>query len=177
MNKYGVKNMEKIPVVSMYEVVEYLCRKNRISIAQMCREIGMRQSIITDLKHGRTKSLSHTNMVKIANYFQISTDVFNEGVLEETLPTQIDAECVAGFHFLSDKKNPAPEIRDGIEENNTPLVYGYEEPEILPTIYESKQEQENADLDDMEKTLLELFRSLSMVEKCKLITEIEEKCK
>ena len=79
----------------------------------------------------------------------------------------------------TDKKTPAPEIRDGKEENNTPLVYGYEEPEILPTISESKHmiDKSNDSLDDMEKTLLELFRSMSMVEKCKLITEIEEKRK
>lgn len=91
-------------MVNMYEVVDYLCRKNRISIAQMCRDIGLRQGLISDLKHGRTKNLSYENMVKIANYFQISVDVFNEGVLEETLPNECDARNIAGYHYLLKEK-------------------------------------------------------------------------
>lgn len=101
--------------INMYEVVDFLCRKNHISIAQMCRDIGMRQSIITDLKHGRTKNLSHANMVKIANYFQVSTDVFSEGVLEETMPNENDAKAIAGYHYLLDvpkKETPALTKKD-----------------------------------------------------------------
>ena len=78
----------------------------------MCRDIGMQPSIITDLKHGRTKNLSHANMVRIANYFNISTDVFNEGVLEETFPNQADAESVAGYHHLLKKEAPALTEKD-----------------------------------------------------------------
>lgn len=98
-------------VANMYEVIEYLCKRSKISIAQMCREINMRQSIITDLKYGRTKSLSHANMIKIANYFQVSTDVFMEGTLgegflevEETLPNAADSKSIVGFHYILDQK-------------------------------------------------------------------------
>lgn len=90
--------------MNMFEVVDYLCKREHISIAQMCREIGMRPSIITDLKHGRTKNLSHENMLKIANHFQVSMDVFNEGILEETYPSQADIDSVAGYHYLKQKE-------------------------------------------------------------------------
>ena len=99
-------------MVNMYEVVYYLCKRENISVAKMCRDIGMQPSIITDLKHGRTKNLTHANMVKIANYFNISTDVFNEGVLEETFPNQADAESVAGYHHLLKKEAPTLTEKD-----------------------------------------------------------------
>lgn len=92
--------IEVVKMVNMYEIVEYLCKKNRISIAQMCRDVGLRQGLISDLKHGRTKNLSYENMVKIANYFRISVDVFNEGILEETFPSQNDSKEITGYHHL-----------------------------------------------------------------------------
>lgn len=108
-------------MVNMFEVVKYLCDKNRISVARMCREVGMQPSIITDLKHGRTKNLSLSNMLKIANYFQVSTDVFNEGVLEETLPNQADAESIAGYHYLKQKNKPSAEA-ESLSKNKKELM-------------------------------------------------------
>lgn len=86
--------------INMFEIVEYLCRKHGVSIAQMCRDTDIRQSVISELKSGRTKSLSTKNMVKIANYFQISTDVFYEGVLEDTLPNSVDMDSLVGYRYL-----------------------------------------------------------------------------
>lgn len=98
--------MAEIP--KMFEIIDYLCRRNQISISKMCKAIGMRQSIITDLKMGRTKTLSVGNMQKIANYFHVSTDVFAEGVFDETQPNSADAEAIAGYHYLLNKeKAPA----------------------------------------------------------------------
>lgn len=58
----------------MYNIIDSLCKENGISIAQFCRESGVPQSTITELKHGRTMSLSHKNIVKAAEYFNVSTD-------------------------------------------------------------------------------------------------------
>ncbi len=87
-------------MVNMFEVIDYLCKKNFVSVAEMCRGSGVKQNIITELKHGRTKNLSYENMVKIATYFQISVDVFKEGILEEAFPSQNDCKEIAGYHQL-----------------------------------------------------------------------------
>lgn len=99
-------------MVNMYSVVESLCERQSISIAQMCRDIGIRQGLISDLKHGRSKSLSAENMLRIANYFQVSTDVFHDGVYEETLPNAADYSFIAG-KSQHKKEIPASPKTDG----------------------------------------------------------------
>ena|GEM_PF-766662 len=101
------------PIIDMYEVVSYLCRKNGISIRQMCNATGVSESTISNLKHKRLARLSIADQVAIANYFQVSTDVFCEGVLEDALPNQADAESIAGFHYLQ-KEEPSLELGEPI---------------------------------------------------------------
>lgn len=92
-------------MVNMYEVVEYLCGKNNVSIAQMCRETGIRQSVFTELKYGRTRNLSLKNMVKVANYFGVSTDVFNGGMSIEN-PGKVITEIAHTIAVAATKKDP-----------------------------------------------------------------------
>lgn len=104
-------------MVNMYEIVDALCKRKFISVAQMCRNIGIRPTVISELKHGRTKSLSHANMVRIANYFEVSIDVFAEGVFAETLPNDVDTSTTVGYpHLRDNKKKPATNEGDGLSE-------------------------------------------------------------
>lgn len=91
-------------MLDMFDIVDFLCKRDHISVARMCREINMQPSIITDLKHKRTKSLSHANMLKIANFFHVSTDIFNEENIAET------------FHEKSDIKKEMLTTEDGSEQ-------------------------------------------------------------
>jgi len=100
-------NLMACNMVNMYEIVQYLCDRNHITVAQMCREIGIRPSVISELKHGRTKHLSSSNIIRISNFFGVSSDVFNEGVVEETFPNGADIAAVAGYHYLEKKETPA----------------------------------------------------------------------
>ena len=98
-------------MVNMYEIIKFLCDSNDISIAQMCRDIGLRQGLISDLKYGRSKSLSAVNMQKIANYFSVSTDIFNDGVFEETLPNNADMSLLREIQLkFSINKEKAPTV-------------------------------------------------------------------
>lgn len=66
-------------MVNMYEIVAELCRREGISVAKMCGELQIRPSVISELKHGRTKSLSSANIARISEYFHVSADVFRDG--------------------------------------------------------------------------------------------------
>lgn len=59
----------------MYETIARLCAKRNINVATMCKEIGLQQSIISDLKHGRAKALSIGTAARIADYFGVTVDV------------------------------------------------------------------------------------------------------
>ena len=63
-------------MADMYAIIENMCNDRNISIAQMCRDTGLRQSVFSELKHGRTKNLSAKNISILANYFGVSMDVF-----------------------------------------------------------------------------------------------------
>lgn len=98
-------------MLNMFDIVDSLCKRDHISVARMCREINMQPSIITDLKHKRTKNLSHANMLKIANFFHVSTDIFNE---------ENNAES---FHDKSDIKKEKPTANKGDEQtNDDPII-------------------------------------------------------
>lgn len=64
--------------MNMYEKIQELCDLKGIKIAQLCRETGVPKSTLSDLKQGKTKTLSTPNLQKIAQYFCVSLDYFND---------------------------------------------------------------------------------------------------
>lgn len=67
---------------TLYENIDELCSGKRISINKMCTDLGMRNSVISDLKTGRKKGLNAETLNKIASYFGVSVDYLlgNESV-------------------------------------------------------------------------------------------------
>lgn len=66
--------------MNMYEKIQELCNNRGIKVAQLCRETGIPKSTISELKQGRTKTLSTQNLIKIAQYFEISLDFFDDSM-------------------------------------------------------------------------------------------------
>lgn len=102
-------------MATLYNIIEFLCARDGIKPGKLCAEIGISRGVLSDLKAGRSKSLSLATMQKIANYFQVSTDIFSEGVIEETLPNAADMEHLRDT-LLKDaffnKKAPTPVSED-----------------------------------------------------------------
>ena len=67
---------------TLYENIDELCSGKRISINKMCTDLGMRNSVISDLKMGRKKGLNAETLNKSASYFGVSVDYLlgNESV-------------------------------------------------------------------------------------------------
>lgn len=59
---------------NMYKVVKSLCDEHHISIKKLSEEIGVSNSIFTELKQGRTKDLSRATLEKIAMFFKVTPD-------------------------------------------------------------------------------------------------------
>ena len=66
--------------VNMYEKIQELCDDKGIKVAQLCRETGVPKSTLSELKQGRTKTLSTQNLIKVAQYFGVSLDYFDDTV-------------------------------------------------------------------------------------------------
>ena len=63
-------------MANLYSVIESLCERDGIKPGRLCSKIGISRGVLSDLKSGRSKSLSLANMQRIANYFHVSTDIF-----------------------------------------------------------------------------------------------------
>lgn len=59
---------------SMYDCIEDLCRRQGTSITAMCRALGIPRSILSELRAGRTRTLSLKNAEKIAAFFDVPVE-------------------------------------------------------------------------------------------------------
>ena len=59
---------------NMYDIIASLCKEKGIKPGKMCSDLGISRGSMTDLKMGRTKTLSAKNTQLISNYFGVSTD-------------------------------------------------------------------------------------------------------
>lgn len=58
----------------MYNKLKALCDEKGITGYKMCKDTGMRPSIMTDLKAGRKHTLSAKSMAKVAEYFGVTIE-------------------------------------------------------------------------------------------------------
>ena len=58
----------------LYERIEKLCKDNGTNITQMCKELKISRGSLTDLKTGRSKSLSLSAIAAIAGFFGVPVD-------------------------------------------------------------------------------------------------------
>lgn len=58
----------------LYKTIETYCQKNNIKIADLARNTGLNKTLFSDLKNGRSKTLSIDRLIIIADYFNISLD-------------------------------------------------------------------------------------------------------
>lgn len=75
----------------LYSNIHALCENEGIKDGTLCGNIGIRRSFLSELKAGRTKSLSAENLSKIANYFNVPVDYLLTGEQKEN-PPQPDSQ-------------------------------------------------------------------------------------
>lgn len=59
---------------TMYTKIKELCEEKGIKLSALAAEIGVRSSVFTELKMGRTKQLSLATLFKIADFFGVTVD-------------------------------------------------------------------------------------------------------
>lgn len=96
----------------LYEKITSLCKQNGISITTMCKESGLSRAPLSDLKMGRSKTLSSASLSKIANYFGVSIDYLlgnTEQKEKASIPKDEREITLDDFTFaiFSHKKQPA----------------------------------------------------------------------
>lgn len=64
-------------MADMYEKIKSLCDASGIKPAKLCKDAGIPKSTLSELKQGRTKTLSTQTLSKIAAYFNVSLGYFD----------------------------------------------------------------------------------------------------
>ena len=90
---------------NMYSRIDKLCKKNLTNVTELCRELKIGRSSLSELSRGRSKELNATSTAKIAEYFNVSP-----GYLTEGIPPQ----CAK--HFISD------DVRESVKADNRIIV-------------------------------------------------------
>ena len=75
----------------LYNLIESLCKEKGTNMTAMCKAAKISRAPLTELKMGRSKTLSSATLSKIAAYFGVSVD-----------------------YLLGNKEKPAPESRNGL---------------------------------------------------------------
>lgn len=57
--------------MTTYEKIQMLCDRRGIRLSTLSEETGVRSSVFTELKMGRTKKLSAATLEKLAAFFQV----------------------------------------------------------------------------------------------------------
>ena len=92
----------------LYSNIHALCEKEGIKDGTLCGNIGIRRSFLSELKAGRTKSLSTEVLSKIATYFNVSVDYLLTGEQKENPPQQPQSEVDAAVERIRRKLESMP---------------------------------------------------------------------
>ena len=58
----------------LYQKIELLCQEKGVTVAELARETGLNKTVFSELKSGRSKTLSMDKLIIVADYFDISID-------------------------------------------------------------------------------------------------------
>lgn len=58
----------------LYKKIELLCQNKDVKIADLARDTGINKTVFSELKKGRSKTLSMDKLIMVADYFDISLD-------------------------------------------------------------------------------------------------------
>lgn len=92
----------------LYSNIHALYEKEGIKDGTLCANIGIRRSFLSELKAGRTKSLSAEVLSKIASYFNVSVDYLLTGEQKENPPQQPQSEVDAAVERIRKKLESMP---------------------------------------------------------------------
>lgn len=124
---------------TLYNKIAYYCEnkvvdgKKGISFYRLCKDIGIRQSVLSDLKNNRTTKLSTATLEKLANYFEVPIDELlgNESTKKEPADPLIYMSAdrqAAVYELFSERIKALDEtegfviVRSGVEKNFFPRL-------------------------------------------------------
>lgn len=101
----------------LYNKIDNLCKENGTNITQMCLHTGVSRGSLTDLKAGRSKTLTNSTLIKIASFFNVTTDYLNglsdsKKLAVKKTPTDIEIKSA----LFNDTENVTDEMLNEVKQ-------------------------------------------------------------
>lgn len=100
----------------LYNRIAELCHAKSITPGKLCSEIGIRRSLLSDLKMERKQTLSAETLTKIAAFFDVSVDYLLGKTDKKNSPVEImDEEArdeFVGFYGVIKKDLTEGDLED-----------------------------------------------------------------
>lgn len=84
----------------LYERINIACTAQGITPSGLCTKLGIRKSVLSDLKHGRSSSIRTDTIVIISEALGVSTDYLLKGA--EALLKPIESQLLIAWRLASD---------------------------------------------------------------------------
>ena len=92
--------------MNLYNKIEELCKERGITITEMCRQTQTTRAKLSDLKMGRSRSLSADTIKKLSDFFGVSADPLlgSEGISRpHTTEQDIKTALFGGAEHVTDE--------------------------------------------------------------------------
>lgn len=87
---------------SVYSRIETLCKRDLVTVTQLCRDCAIPRATLSDFKMGRSKSLSASVLSKIAAYFAVSVEYLLEGENAKVSENELKVALFGGSEDVTD---------------------------------------------------------------------------
>lgn len=92
---------------NLYKNISSLCEARGITVYKMCKDVGIRNSVLSDLNCGRKKGLSADTLSKISDYFGVTVDYLLGNEKAPVEEAKADDEMIEILRAFKDN----PELR------------------------------------------------------------------
>ena len=89
-------------MTEMYKRIKELCEENYMTVSQMCKELSITRSCLSELSKGRTERLSTANASKIADRFGVSVQYLTDGK-EKNIDEELKFALFNGSEGVTDE--------------------------------------------------------------------------
>ena len=105
----------------LYDRIDQICKARGTNVTVLCKEAGVSRATLSELKAGRTKTLSIETAQKLADSLQVSLN-FLLGKFDDGAPISFTVSTSELRDHISNKKVPTPVSEDGLDNLDRQLV-------------------------------------------------------
>jgi transcriptional regulator with XRE-family HTH domain len=88
---------------SVYSRIEALCKRDSVTVTELCRACSIPRATLSDFKMGRSKSLSASVLSKIAAYFSASVEYLLDGENAKVSVNELKVALFGGSEDVTDE--------------------------------------------------------------------------